>query len=81
MSRRAKKFTLTAQERQQLTQVEERGSDWRERRRARTVLLLAEELTKGGQGAYRAPVHKLSVFAHSSVRLFCTHVKDKQAFE
>ena len=42
MSRRAKKFTLTAQERQQLTQVEERGSDWRERRRARTVLLLAE---------------------------------------
>ena len=40
MSRKAKTLALTEEERRQLTQINERGSDWRERRRARTVLLL-----------------------------------------
>ena len=40
MSRTAKTLALTEEERRQLTQIDERGSDWRERRRARTVLLL-----------------------------------------
>ena len=63
MSRRAKKFTLTAQERQQLTQVEERGSDWRERRRARTVLLLAEGGSLDGV-AKQQKLHKETVANH-----------------
>ena len=42
MSRKAKTLTLTEEERRQLTQIEARGSDWRERRRARTVLLLGQ---------------------------------------
>lgn len=39
---RAKTRTLTAAERQYLAQVRDRGSDWRERRRERTVLRLDE---------------------------------------
>ena len=63
MSRRAKTLTLTAQERQQLTQVEERGSDWRERRRARTVLLLAEGGSLDGV-AKQQKLHKETVANH-----------------
>ncbi|WP_353849941.1 helix-turn-helix domain-containing protein [Accumulibacter sp.] len=63
MSRRAQTLTLTAQERQQLTQVEERGSDWRERRRARTVLLLAEGGSLDGV-AKQQKLHKETVANH-----------------
>ncbi|NMQ07146.1 hypothetical protein E4Q08_18825, partial [Candidatus Accumulibacter phosphatis] len=45
MSRTAKTLALTEEERRQLTQIDERGSDWRERRRARTVLLLDKGLS------------------------------------
>ena len=45
MSRKAKTLSLTEEERGQLTQIDERGSDWRERRRARTVLLLDKGLS------------------------------------
>ncbi len=45
MSRKAKSLTLTEEGRQQLRQIDERGSDWRERRRARTLLLLDKGLS------------------------------------
>lgn len=45
MSRTAKPLTLTDEERRKLAQIEERGSGWRERRRARTVLLLDKRLS------------------------------------
>ncbi len=45
LSRKAKTLTLTDEERGQLTQIEERSSDWRERRRAQTVLLLDQGLS------------------------------------
>ena len=45
LSRKAKTLTLTAEERCQLTRIDERGSDWRERRRARTILLLDQGLS------------------------------------
>ena len=45
MSRAAKSLTLTEEERQQLRRIDERGSDWRERRRARTLLLLDQGLS------------------------------------
>jgi len=45
MSRTAKSLTLTEEERQQLRRIDERGSDWRERRRARTLLLLDKGLS------------------------------------
>jgi transposase len=45
MSRKAKTLTLTDEERGQLKQIDERGSDWHERRRARTILLLDQGLS------------------------------------
>ena len=63
MSRRAKTLTLTAAEREHLTQVEERGSDWRERRRARTLLLLDKGGTLEGV-AIQQKVHKETVANH-----------------
>jgi hypothetical protein len=63
MSRRAKTLTLTAEERQHLMQVEERGSDWRERRRARTVLLLDEGRSLDGV-AIQQKLHKETVANH-----------------
>ena len=63
MSRRAKTLTLTAEEREHLTQIEERGSDWRERRRARTVLLLAEGGSLDGV-AKQQKLHKETVANH-----------------
>lgn len=63
MSRRAKTLTLTAEERQHLTQLEERGSDWRERRRARTVLLLDEGRSLDGV-AIQQKLHKETVANH-----------------
>ncbi len=63
MSRRAKTLTLTVAEREHLTQVEERGSDWRERRRARIVLLLDKGGTLEGV-AIQQKVHKETVANH-----------------
>ena len=45
MSRQAKSVTLSEEERRRLARIDERGSDWRERRRARTVLLLDQGLS------------------------------------
>lgn len=63
MSRKAKTLTLTAEERQQLTQIDERGSDWRERRRARTVLLL-DGGGSVGEVAAQQKIHKETVACH-----------------
>jgi hypothetical protein len=45
MSRQAKSVTLSEEERRRLARIDERGSEWRERRRARTVLLLDQGLS------------------------------------
>jgi transposase len=63
MSRRAKALTLTVQERGHLMQVEERGSDWRQRRRARTALLLDEGRSLDGV-ATQQKIHKETVANH-----------------
>jgi len=63
MCRKAKTLTLTAEERHQLTQIDERGSDWRKRRRARTVLLLDEGRSLDGV-ALQQKIHKETVANH-----------------
>jgi transposase len=63
MSRKAKTLTLTDEERRQLTQIEERGSDWRERRRARTILLLDQGLSIDGVVA-KQKIHRETVACH-----------------
>jgi len=63
MSRKAKTLTLTAEQRRQLTQIDESGSDWRERRRARTVLLLGEGMSVARVAAEQS-IHKETVACH-----------------
>ena len=63
MSRKAKTLTLTEEERRRLTQIAERGSDWRERRRARTVLLLDQGLSIDGVVAEQK-IHRETVACH-----------------
>ncbi len=63
MSRKAKTLTLTAEQRRQLTQIDESGSDWRERRRARTVLLLGEGRSVARVAAEQS-IHKETVACH-----------------
>ena len=63
MSRKAKTLTLTAEERCQLTRIDERSSDWRERRRARTVLLLDKGLSIDAV-ATQQRIHKETVACH-----------------
>ena len=45
LSRKARTLTLTDEERGQLKQIDERDRYWRERRRARTILLLDKGLS------------------------------------
>lgn len=63
MSRTAKTLALTEEERRQLTQIDERGSDWRKRRRARTVLLLDEGRSLDGV-ALQQKIHRETVANH-----------------
>ena len=63
MSRTAKTLALTEEERRQLTQIDERGSDWRERRRARTVLLLDKGLSISAVVTAQK-IHKETVACH-----------------
>ncbi|MBK8115698.1 MAG: hypothetical protein IPK44_14870 [Candidatus Accumulibacter sp.] len=63
MSRKAKTLALTEEERRQLTQINERGSDWRERRRARTVLLLDKGLSISAV-VTEQKIHKETVACH-----------------
>jgi transposase len=63
VSRKAKTLTLTAEQRRQLAQIDESGGDWRERRRARTVLLLAEGRSVAGVAAEQN-IHKETVACH-----------------
>jgi len=63
MSRKAKALTLTAEQRRQLKQIDESGSDWRERRRARTVLLLGEGRSVARVAAEQS-IHKETVACH-----------------
>lgn len=63
MPRKAKTLVLTDEERSQLTEIDHRGSDWRERQRARTVLLLdkGESL---GKVATKQAIHRETVACH-----------------
>ena len=63
MSRPAKTVTLSEEERQRLARIDERGSDWRERRRARTVLLLAQGLSIDAVVAQQR-IHRETVACH-----------------
>jgi transposase len=63
MSRKAKTLTLTAEQRRQLSQIDKSDSDWRERRRARTVLLLGEGKSVAGVAAEQN-IHKETVACH-----------------
>ena len=63
MSRKAKSLTLTEEERQQLRWIDERGSDWRERRRARTLLLLDKRLSIDAV-ATEQKIHRETVTEH-----------------
>ncbi|WP_353849922.1 helix-turn-helix domain-containing protein [Accumulibacter sp.] len=63
MSRKAKTPALTEEERRLLTQINERGSDWRERRRARTVLLLDKGLSISAV-VTEQKIHKETVACH-----------------
>ena len=63
MSRKAKTLALTEEERCQLTQIVERGSDWRERRRARAVLLLDKGLSISAVVTEQM-IHKETVACH-----------------
>ena len=73
MPRKAKTLVLTDEERSQLTEIDHRGSDWRERQRARTVLLLdkGESL---GKVATKQAIHRETVA--SRVRQLRTQVTD-----
>jgi transposase len=55
--------TLTPKEREQLALIDERGSDWRERQRARTVLLL-EAGVSISEVAAKQKIHKETVACH-----------------
>ena len=63
MSRQAKTVTLSEEERRRLARIDERGSDWRERRRARTVLLLAQGLSIDAVVAQQR-IHRETVACH-----------------
>ncbi|MEF8710872.1 MAG: helix-turn-helix domain-containing protein [Candidatus Accumulibacter propinquus] len=68
MSRKAKTLALTEEERRQQTQIKERGSDWRERRRARTVLLLDKGLSISAV-VTEQKIHKETVACHRDASL------------
>ncbi len=63
MSRPAKTLTLSAEERRRLAWIDERSSDWRERRRARTVLLLDRGRSLGAVVAQQR-IHRQTVACH-----------------
>ena len=63
MSRQAKSVTLSEEERRRLARIDERGSDWRERRRARTVLLLDQGLSIDAVVAQQR-IHRETVACH-----------------
>ena len=56
-------MTLSEEERRRLARIDERGSDWRERRRARTVLLLAQGLSIDAVVAQQR-IHRETVACH-----------------
>jgi transposase len=63
MSRQAKTLSLSEEEREQLERIDERGSDWRERRRARTVLLFDDGMSIGAMVALQK-IHRETVARH-----------------
>jgi transposase len=63
MSRQAKTLSLSVEEREQLVRIDERGSDWRERRRARTVLLFDQGLSISAMVASQK-IHRETVARH-----------------
>ena len=68
MSSQAKTVTLSEEERRRLARIDDCGSDWREGRRARTLLLLDQGLSIDAAVAQQR-IHRETVACHRDARL------------